>query len=40
VRVEAFEARPQAVVGRKRRLRLKAEQVLDSLTDRLVDAAE
>jgi hypothetical protein len=40
VRVEAVEARPQAVVGRKGRLPLKAEQVLDSLPDRLIDAAE
>ena len=40
VRVEALEARPEPEVGRQRRLRLKAEQVLDGLPDRLVDAAE
>ena len=40
LRVEAVKARPQAVVGRQRRLRLKAEQVLDGLPDRLVDAAQ
>jgi hypothetical protein len=40
VRVEALEARPEPEVGRQRRLRLQAEQVLDGLPDRLVDASE
>jgi hypothetical protein len=40
VRVEALEARPEPEVRWQCRLRLKAEQVLDGLRDRLVDAAE
>jgi hypothetical protein len=40
VRLEAVEARPQAVVGRQRRLCLEPEQMLDGLSHRLVDAGE
>jgi hypothetical protein len=40
VRIEALEARPQAVVGRHRRLRLEPEQVLESIRDRQLDAMQ
>jgi hypothetical protein len=40
VRVEALQARPQAVVGRHGRLRLKSQEMLDVLAHRDVDAAQ
>jgi hypothetical protein len=40
VRVEALQPRPQAVVGRHRRLRLEPEEVLDHRRDRDVRAAQ